>query len=267
MEFVKVDIVKALGESRTKRHGPLHGHTPFRHFHRAETLGLRILAAHRHPVQHVEHAAQGRSRGRRVAVRLNDQRIGKHLEQEVRVPGVSGILEKPTLVRIGETDQAQNVGITQIGAALAGFHQPLGVGRSGKPRREHVAHEALLQYLHALVDDMRRLLVGAGELRRFLVEALRLRLAHLKFGVAFPFVDGRAHHRRPCEPTLQPLELGIDREQLMQRRGAAAWNSRDDERPYHRRLIAGIFPKALLGVQAGLEHAHEVHERHFAPRG
>ncbi len=267
VEFVKIDVMEALGESRAKRHGPLHGHTPFRHLHRAETLGLRILAPHRHPVQHVEHAAQRRSRGRRVAVSLNDQCIGKHLEQQVRMPGVSGILQKPALVRIGETDEAQNVGIAPIGAALAGFHQPLGIGRSGKPRREHVAHEALLQDLHALVDDMRRLLVGAGELRRFLVEALRLRLAHLKFGVAFPFVDGRAHHRRPCEPTLQSLKLRIDRQQLMQCRGAAAWNSRDDERPYRHRLIGGIFPKALLGVQAGLEHADEVHEGQFAPRG
>ena len=188
--------------------------------------------------------------GDRVAVRVDDERVGVDGHQRVERGHVGRVLEHPALLGVVEADQLEVLLVARVGVGPVLALQPLGVARHVGQRLVGVGLAGLPQQPPALLDGRGIHVVDAHELRALDVVRRERLLHRAEDRVVVPGLARRPRLRVLRQPHLQPLRLRVGVQQPVQRGGAGARQAHHEDRPLDRHVgVLGVRGELRLGEQ------------------
>jgi hypothetical protein len=190
-------------------------------------------------------------------VGLDDPRLGIHREQRAQLEQVARRLEQPALAALALLERLQEAPVVAIGGTVVGLGEVGLVGGHVVAATPLVGQELVHRDEDALVGQVARVGVHRLVLGLEVVPEGRLRVADLAQGVARERLD-----RVLDLPHRGRAVRGIEREQLVQDRGARA-RAADHEHGREDRLAQdlGPLPPQLGELEPVAQRAHDLRAR------
>ena len=244
----------------------LHARSPHVHLPARERRTVDASLRDRPPPGH-QAAKRGQHLGR-VAMAVDETRIGIRREYRAKVAHVDGVFEEPALLRCGRADELQQPLVLRIRRLHVARLVPRRVRWDRRIAVEGVVRERLRKQVPALFRPLGRHQMDGLQARVEPVGHLQITHRTLEVRVALPRITGRPRLRRGREPVLEHLQRGILSEQVVKRRGSRARQAENEDGAANLGLQNGrFFRPRPLGMQPVAEDSTEhLFDQHAAER-